>query len=211
MSVSTYRQVSEKIRTEYYRGIPPQEATFSLRFVAQLVSEEYPVIARQNAFENSNAGETTYSNDTFITTFSNITVKYDSVLLVKYIPLPTIPTALSSNQEIEKVWPVGARKVQLIPMNNRSKFAQDGLPPLKNIVLYYIENGNLVFDNTTYFDFGAVNVNMVGAMPDGYLLDQPLMMPKGYESLLSERVIKRLLTTSGKQRDIINDSVITNP
>lgn len=211
MSVSTYRQVSEKIRTEYYRGIPPQEATFSLRFVAQLVSEEYPVIARQNAFENSNAGETTYSNDTFITTFSNITVKYDSVLLVKYIPLPTIPTALPSNQEIEKVWPVGARKVQLIPMNNRSKFAQDGLPPLKNIVLYYIENGNLVFDNTTYFDFGAVNVNMVGAMPDGYLLDQPLMMPKGYESLLSERVIKRLLTTSGKQRDIINDSVITNP
>lgn len=211
MSVSTYRQVSEKIRTEYYRGIPPQEATFSLRFVAQLVSEEYPVIARQNAFENSNAGETTYSNDTFITTFSNITVKYDRVLLVKYIPLPTIPTALPSNQEIEKVWPVGARKVQLIPMNNRSKFAQDGLPPLKNIVLYYIENGNLVFDNTTYFDFGAVNVNMVGAMPDGYLLDQPLMMPKGYESLLSERVIKRLLTTSGKQRDIINDSVITNP
>lgn len=200
--------MSDKIRTEYYRGVPPQEAEFSLRFVSQLISEEYAAITRLNAFENSNASEVTYSNDTFIATFSNITVQYDSTLLVRYINLPSIPTALPNNQEIEKVWPVGARKVQIIPITNRSKFSQDMLPPVRNKVLYYIENGRLVFDNTTYFDFDAVNVNMIGAMPDGYLLDQTLLIPKNYESLLTNNVMKRLLITAGRGRDVLNDSVI---
>lgn len=206
---TTYRAQADKIRTEYYRGVPPQEASFSLRFVAQLISEEYAAITRQNAFENSNAQEVTYSNDTFIATFSNITVLTDTTLLVRYINLPSIPTALPNNQEIQKVWPVGARKVQIIPITNRSKFSQDMLPPLRNKVLYYIENGRLVFDNNTYFDFTAVNVNMIGAMPDGYLLDQILLIPKNYEAMLSERVMKRLMETAPRGRDTINDSTIS--
>lgn len=208
MAKTTYRLLSDLIRTEYYRGIPPQEASFSIRFIAQLISEEYAAIARQNAFENSNAGDVTYSNDTFIATFSNITVLSDTTLLTRYINLPSIPTALPNNQEIQKVWPVGARKVQIIPITNRSKFSQDLLPPIKNQVLYYIQDGKLIFDNNTAFDFAAVNVNMIGAMPDGYLLDQVLLLPKGYESTLSERVIKRLLVTAARGRDVINDGNI---
>jgi hypothetical protein len=208
MAQTTYRLLADLIRTEYYRGLPPQEASFSPRFVAQLISEEYAAIARQNAFENSNLGEVTYTNDTFIATFPNITVKTDSVLLTRYIDLPSIPTALPNNQEIQKVWPVGARKVQIIPITNKSKFSQDLLPPLRNKVLYYIENGRLVFDNNTAFNFGAVNVNMIGAMPDGYLLDQVILMPKNYESMLSERVMKRMLDTASRPRDVINDATI---
>lgn len=204
---TTYRIQAEKILTTFYRGVRSDDSSFSLRHVAQLISEEYAAVTRQNAFENSHAGETTYANDTFISTFKNITVLTDTVLGVKYIPLPSIPTALPCNQEIEKIWPVGARKIQIVLIANRSKFSQDGLPPMRGYVLCYIENGNLVFDNPTAFDFRAVNVNLIGAMPDGELLDAELLMPKNYEALISERVIARLLSTANRPKDLLNDSV----
>jgi hypothetical protein len=210
MSVTTYRIQAQKIQTTYYRGTPNQSATFTLVHIAQLVSEEMASFAFDNAVMNSKAGETFYSNDTFIATFPNITIQFDNVLNQKYVPLPSIPTALPSNQEIQKVWPVNpigqsARKVQIVVMSNRSKFSQDMLPPVRGMVLSYIENGNLVFDNTTAFNFSAVNMNLIGAMPNGVLLDQTLLLPKNYESQLSTKVIERLMQTAARGRDEIND------
>jgi len=205
--ITTYRTQAEKILTTYYRGIRAQESNFSLRHVAQLISEELAYFAGVNAGQNRQAGETFYSNDTFIATFKNIAIQTDSVLLTKFIPLPSIPTALPSNQEIQKVWPVGGRKIQIIPIPNRSKFSQDLLPPIKGKVLYYIEDGNIVFNNPTMFDFPAVNINLIGAMPDGYLLDQTLLLPKNFEGELSSRVIQRLELTAHKKPDLINDAV----
>lgn len=205
--VSTYRIQSEKILTEFYRGTRSDDANFSQRFVAQLISEEYAALTRQNAIENSQMGETTYANDTFISTFKNITVLTEPTLLYKYIPLPAIPTALPCNQEIQKIWPVGSRKIQIVLIANRSKFSQDLLPPMRGFVLAYVENGNLVFDNPSAFDFSAVNVNLIGAMPNGELLDAELLLPKNYESILSQRVIARLLQTANRPKDILNDSI----
>jgi hypothetical protein len=167
-------------------------------------------MAFDNAVMNSKAGETFYSNDTFIATFPNIAIQFDSVLNQKYIPLPSLPTALPANQEIQKIWPVNpagvsSRKIQIAYMSNRSKFSQDMLPPVRGMVLCYGENGNLVFDNTTAFNFGAVNVNLIGAMPNGTLLDAELLLPKNLEGTLSSRVIQRLLQTSNRPRDIKND------
>lgn len=204
---TTYRIQADKISIEYYRGIPDSTATFTLQFISQLISEEMAALAFDNAVMNSKAGETFYTADTFIATFPNIAVQYDSALLQYYIPLPSLPTSLPSNQEIQKIWPVGARKVQIVYISNRSKFSQDMLPPIRNTVLCYGENGNLVFDNPTAFNFSAVNVNLVGAMPNGNLLDATLLLPKNYESQLSSKVIARLLQTAARGRDVKNDEV----
>ena len=212
MSVTTYRIQADKIQIEYYRGIPDQTATFTPPFIAQLISEEMAALAFENAVGNSKVGETFYTNDTFIATFPNIALQYDSVLNQKYIPLPSLPTALPSNQEIQKIWPINpagtsARKVQIVYIDNRSKFSQDMLPPVRGMVLCYVENGNLVFDNTTAFNFSAVNINLIGAMPNGTLLDATLLLPKNMESILSTRVINRLNQTANKPRDEKNDEV----
>jgi hypothetical protein len=205
--ITTYRQQSEKIQIAYYRGITDQSATFTLNFIAQLVSEEMASLAFDNAVMNSKSGETFYTNDTFIATFPNISVQYDNVLLQYYIPYPSIPTSLPSNQEIQKIWPVGARRVQIVYISNRSKFSQDMLPPIRNTILAYGENGNLVFDNRTNYPLTAVNLNLVGAMPNGALLDATLLLPKNYESMLSTKVIGRMLQTAQRQRDVKNDEV----
>jgi len=211
MPITSYRNIAEKILTTYARGIRSDDEDFSLRHVAQLVSEEMAAMAHQNAIENSNWGETTYTNDTFITTFKNITILTDSDHR-KYIPLPSLPTALPNNQEIEKVWPVVGNtftkptKVEIVPMNSRSTFAQGLLPAMRGFLLYYVEGVNLYFYDPDRVRFGAVNVNMVGAMPDGELLDAPLTLPKNYEGVLSQKVIARLLQTANRPKDVLNDS-----
>lgn len=205
--VSSYRNLSDKIQILYYRGIPNQSATFTTQFICQIISEEMAALAFENAVSNSKAGENFYTSDTFIATFTNIAVQYDSVLKQQYIPLPSLPTALPSNQEIQKIWPVGSRKIEIIYIANRSTFSQNLLPPMRGYILCYGENGNLVFDNPTAFSITAVNVNLVGAMPDGSLLDATLLLPKNMESILSSRVIARLLATGNRPRDIKNDEI----
>ncbi len=211
---STYRTVAEKIRTTFYKGLPSDDATFSLRFIAQLISEEMASLARDNATSNSNLGETTYANDTFIATFKNQAVLTDTAGGFKYVPLPSIPTALPCNQEIQKIVPLingkAATKRQILLITNRSKLSQDMLPTIRGFVLAYVENGNLIFDNTTAYNFTAVNLNLIGAMPDGSLLDTVLLLPKNYEPILSEKIIKRLLETSNRHRDILNDAQPAN-
>jgi hypothetical protein len=177
----TYQQISEQIRTMLYDGIPSDDAAFSLRFIAELVAQEVAVQARKNAFENSNAGETTYANDTFTSTFTNVTVTYNSTLKQNYSVLPQIPTALPNNQEIVNITPVGilGRRRQIVLMKNKDKFMQDMLPPVRGFILAYIEDGKLYYDNIQEYMFTAVNITMVGAISStGDLLSANLNVPK---------------------------------
>jgi hypothetical protein len=205
----TYQQISEQIRTMLYDGIPSDDAAFSLRFIAELVAQEVAVQARKNAFENSNAGETTYANDTFTSTFTNVTVTYNSTLKQNYSVLPQIPTALPNNQEIVNITPVGilGRRRQIVLMKNKDKFMQDMLPPVRGFILAYIEDGKLYYDNIQEYMFTAVNITMVGAISStGDLLSANLNVPKSSESEIIGKIFQMLRASKGLPEDVVNDA-----
>jgi hypothetical protein len=205
----TYQQISEQIRTMLYDGIPSDDAAFSLRFIAELVAQEVAVQARKNAFENSNAGETTYANDTFTSTFTNVTVTYNSTLKQNFSVLPQIPTALPNNQEIVNITPVGilGRRRQIVLMKNKDKFMQDMLPPVRGFILAYIEDGKLYYDNIQEYMFTAVNITMVGAISStGDLLSANLNIPKSSESEIIGKIFQMLRASKGLPEDVVNDA-----
>lgn len=205
----TYQQISEQIRTMLYDGIPSDDAAFSLRFIAELVAQEVAVQARKNAFENSNAGETTYANDTFTSTFTNVTVTYNSTLKQNFSVLPQIPTALPNNQEIVNITPVGilGRRRQIVLMKNKDKFMQDMLPPVRGFILAYIEDGKLYYDNIQEYMFTAVNITMVGAISStGDLLSANLNVPKSSESEIIGKIFQMLRASKGLPEDVVNDA-----
>jgi len=209
MAGTSYKKISEQIRTMYYQGIPQDDASFSLRYIAELVAQEVAFQARKNAFENSNAGETTYSNDTFTSTFTNVAVTIDTVLNQKYSVLPQIPSALPNNQEIVSISPLGikGRRRQIVLMKNKDKFMQDMLEPIRGFILAYIENGNLYYDNVQEYMFSAVNITMIGAVSStGDLLDAILNVPKSVELDIIDRVYQRLRQTKGIPQDVVNDA-----
>lgn len=205
----TYQQISEQIRTMLYGGIPSDDAAFSLRYIAELVAQEVAVQARKNAFENSNAGETTYANDTFTSTFTSVAVVYNSTLKQNYSVLPQIPAALPNNQEIVSITPLGilGRRRQIVLMKNKDKFMQDMLPPVRGFILAYIEDGKLYYDNIQEYMFTAVNITMVGAISStGDLLSANLNVPKSVESEIIGKIFQMLRASKGLPEDVMNDA-----
>ena len=205
----TYQQISEQIRTMLYGGIPSDDAAFSLRYIAELVAQEVAVQARKNAFENSNAGETTYANDTFTSTFTSVAVTYNSTLKQNYSVLPQIPAALPNNQEIVNITPVGilGRRRQIVLMKNKDKFMQDMLPPVRGFILAYIEDGKLYYDNIQEYMFTSVNITMVGAISStGDLLSANLNVPKSVESEIIGKIFQMLRASKGLPEDVMNDA-----
>ena len=205
----TYQQISEQIRTMLYGGIPSDDAAFSLRYIAELVAQEVAVQARKNAFENSNAGETTYANDTFTSTFTSVAVVYNSTLKQNYSVLPQIPAALPNNQEIVNITPLGilGRRRQIVLMKNKDKFMQDMLPPVRGFILAYIEDGKLYYDNIQEYMFTSVNITMVGAISStGDLLSANLNVPKSVESEIIGKIFQMLRASKGLPLDVMNDA-----
>lgn len=205
MAVTTYGYISEQILTTYYKGIRNDDSQYSLRHIASMVAQEVAVMARKNAFENSNNGDVTYMNDTFITTYKNVPVLLDNVSKEKYCDLPAVPVALPNNQEIVAVSLNTKTNKQFIPIKNKDRFMQAFLRPIKGVVYFYAENGRLYFDNPDNFQFSALTLKMAGALPSGSIVDAPLNIPKNYESEIIDKVLNRLLTMSRLGQDLTND------
>lgn len=205
MAATTYAYISEQILTAYYKGVRSDDSSYSLKFIASMVAQEVAVMARKNAFENSNNGDITYSNDSFISTFKNVAVVTDPVTKEKYSVLPSIPAALPNNQEIVSVSINKKSSKTFIPMKNKDRFAQSFLPCIRGVVYYYIEDGKLFYDNADGFIFPNVTISMIGAAPNGNILDAQLNIPKNYESEIIDKVLNRLLTLSRLGTDMVND------
>lgn len=196
--------LAEKIQTTYYRGIASDDVAFTLRHIAQLCAEEIAAMATTNAFENSRGGETTFANDQFISTYTNQTVSFSTDLQSSYVALPASPAGIPATSGITII-PYGARKVQIIMMKQKDRFSQSFLDPIPNVILAWVENNQILLDGPTAYMPAAVNLKLVGAIPNGNLLSAPINCPKSYEPVISENVIKRLLATSSRPRNIVEN------
>lgn len=210
MAGTTFQQLAEKISTTFYEGIPNDEVKFSLVHIAQLAAEEIAAMAIQDAYGNSKLQEATFSNDQFITTYTGLDVLIDPVQNLKYVPLPASPASLPIGREIQAISPVNpagqsSRKVQIVMMRNKDRFMQNYLDPIPGVVLGFVQNNGVYFDNSTPFNFSAVNMNLIGAMPSGDLMAAIINCPKSYEGIISQNVINRLLKLQGKPRETIEN------
>lgn len=206
MAAKTYKKFAEEIRTAFYAGIASDEASFSLKFFAELIGQEVAEYARINAFENSNQGELTFVNDSFITTYKNLPVLYDTQGKYYYTTLPDIPPALPRNQEITRISPVGSNRREIFPMSQKDKGVQDLLPQLPNAMLYYTEGGTIIYDNITYTPPVSVDLRMIGTVPSGNLLDATLNLSKNYQFAIMTKILGTL-DPMRFRKDIINNAV----
>lgn len=204
--MTTYRKISEIILDRHYGGIQSDDATISLRHVAELVAMEVAYAAKKSAFENSNAGEAFYANDQFNSVFNNLPLLTDGVTLEKYVELPATPAGLPNNQEITSVAFTACPNCKVVPLKQKDTFAQGFLEMPKNIRNYKVENGRVVFINLPAIIVGPVSMKMVGAISGPTLLDSVLNIPKSDETEIIDRVLLKLNPRNTISRDILNDA-----
>lgn len=201
---TTYRKLSQLIIDAHYNGVPLPEAAITQRFVAERIATKVAKYATISAFGNSKQGETTYSNDQFISTFYNQPLLTDAVTADKYIVLPATPAGLPNNREIVQVSFTGSPNVHVIPMQSKDDFMESLLPDISgDMVLYRLENGNLVFRKLPAIINSPVNVKMVGAVPGATLLDSVLNIPKEVEDAIMLEVLNELVNNYKVQPQLI--------
>lgn len=206
---TTYKKLAQLIRDEYYLGHPSDDASLSLRFFAELIAQEVAEMATMNAFENSNQGDSTYSNDAFISVYRGLQLQVRSNG-DKYIVLPATPTALPNNQEISEVEINGSRCIPAVPVTGRQTFALRLINKISNILMFKREGGEIVFQGSTALLEGTADVKLIGAVSGSDLLTSDLNIPKNYESKIMTKILSKLLPMKNRPIDYVNDSV-SNP
>lgn len=206
----TYRKLSELIIDRHYNGIPSDDATVTLRHVAELVfmevAKETTRQIKQSAIEASNAGEAFYANDQFTTVYNSLKLKSDPITKEKYVTMPAIPVTLVNNQEIASVAFTACPNVKVVPIKQKDTFAQTFLPMPSHIKNYKVENDRIVFINLHNIVTGDVSLKLVGAMPLNMILDANIDLPQDSMSVIQDAVMLKLNPRLTVQRDIINDS-----
>jgi len=203
----TIGKLAEEILTEYYKQIKNDNSNYSLRHIAELVATEIAVQAWASSIESSKLGESTYSNDQFITPFFNLTLLTDSNGN-KYVPMPNTPAGLPQQREVAYVGFVGNNKDQCFPMRNKDLFMQQLSNTPKWMILYYVEGQNIVFYNLSKMVTANVNMKLVGAIPTGTeIVDLPINAPKNVQSAIFDKILGRMLPQRNVLPDNVNDNV----
>lgn len=191
--ISTYRFLSEFILNQHYAGMPTPEHAITQRHIAERIAVKVAKFAKVNAFENSNAGDTTFANDQFVSVFYNKPLLTNELTGDKYFILPATPSGLPKNTEITQISFSGSPNVHVIPCLQKDTFMESLMPPLPpSIVLYKIETGNAVFINLPAIINSPVNVKMVGSISGATLLDSELNVPKDTEDAIVTEILQEL-------------------
>lgn len=207
MAQQTYGRFAEIIITAYYKEVRSDNANYSLRTIAEMIAHEVAYFAKVNAIEQDRLGESVFANDNFISTYWGLPLLTD-VNDNKYIVMPQTPAGLPLGREIAYVGFTGNKKIQVIPMRNKDRFMQSFANTPKFMVLCYVENGNIVFENISSLVTGPIDLKLVGAIPSGtQLVDCVLNIPKDTESLIFDRILGRLNSIRGVMPDMVNDNV----
>jgi hypothetical protein len=197
-NISTFKQLSEFIQTQHYNGHASPDAEITQPHIAQRIAVKLAKMAKISAFENSNQGETTYASDQFITPFYNLALLTNSATGEKYCVLPATPVGLPKGTEFTQVSFTGAPNVHVIPMSQKDDFVESILPPLPSkIVLYKIENGNIVFRSLPAIINSPVNVKMIGAISGATLMSSVLNCPKDFEDRIVTEILQELAQEYG--------------
>lgn len=191
--ITTYRILSEFIQTQHYNGFASPSAQITQPHIAQRIAVKVAKMAKISAFENGNQGDTAYANDQFITPFYNLPLLTNSIG-EKYVVLPATPVGLPKGTEFVQVSFAGAPQIHVIPMLQKDDFVESILPPLPSrIVLYKIENGNIVFRSLQPIINSPVNLKMIGVISNpGSLMDSVLNIPKDYEDRIVMEILQEL-------------------
>ncbi len=194
MAQVTYRKFSQIVLDAHYNGFGLPEAPISERFIAERAAMKVAKWAAISAFSNSKEGDVTYSNDQFISVFYNCPLLTNASTGDKYSVLPATPAGLPNGREIEQISFTGYPNAQVIPCQNRMAFAESLLPKLpQDIILYKVEDGNVVFMDLPAIITSTVNMKLIGAIPTGTtILDAYMNVPKDVQDGIFVELINEL-------------------
>jgi len=202
----------ERILRQIYNGQPSDDSSITYNLVNQWLNDAIGLVAKKNYTDGIQMDGIAYVNNSFYTTFKDLTVELGSIDNVTYsIDLPQIPVALGKNEGIATLQFVKDKLASqtAIPLSMNQVAYIDNLRPIQNKILYWTEGKNIYAKSLIPLTSYTANVRMVSG-GDSTDLESTLIVPDDYVPMIVEYIKGQLAFERSRPIDTSNDGVDNN-
>jgi hypothetical protein len=202
----------ERILRQIYNGQPSDDSSITYNLVNQWLNDAIGLAAKKNYIDGIQMDGIAYVNNSFYTTFKDLTVELGNIDNVTYsIDLPQIPVALGKNEGIATLQFVKDKLASqtAIPLSVNQVAYIDNLRPIQNKILYWTEGKNIYAKSLIPLTSYTANVRMVSG-GDSTDLESTLIVPDDYVPMIVEYIKGQLAFERSRPIDTSNDGVDNN-
>lgn len=196
----------EKILRSVYGEQPSDDSNITYNLANIWLNEGIALAAKQNYKDNIAIDGIGYVNNSFYTSFKNLTVSADEQFTYK-VTLPEIPLGIGSNEGINTLQFIdtnGQVSLPCIPLAERQVTFYQGMRPIPNKILFYSEGIFIYAKSTILLNQYTAKVTMISG-GDSSDLDSVLNVPADYLTLASDYIIQKLTIERNTPTDKTND------
>ena len=203
----TRRQFIEQVRRLIYGDQPSAEANITVNLVNIWLNQAIGIAAQKNYYDSLKIDGVSYINNSFYTTFKNISIAQDEQFLWK-ITLPQIPLGLGQNDGLSKLQIKDSDSTQISQpviwlTQNQTTFVQN-MRPIPNKILAYSQGKYVYIISTLLLNLYTAQVTMVSG-GDSTDLDSVLNVPDDYIPVMIEFLKNQLMAQRLAPQDRTDD------
>jgi hypothetical protein len=199
----------ERILRQVYNGQPSDDSNITYNLVNQWLNDAIGLAVKKNYTDNIQMDGVAYVNNSFYSTFTNITINAETVDTVTYsIALPVIPYALGRNEGVAMLQFVGDKKTSqtAIPLSMNQVAYQEQLRPIQNKILYWIEGKKIYVKSAIPLTSYKATLRLISG-GDSSDLTSTLVVPDDYIPHIIEYIKGQLAFERSRPIDQSNDGV----
>jgi len=199
----------ERIRRLIYNGQPSDDATITVGLVNNYLDDAIAFAAKTNYKDNAQLDGIAYVNNSFYTTFKNLSVVSDEQFVWK-ISLPQIPIGIGATEGVSTlVFKDSASRQLSYPViwlsENQRSFAK-GMRTIPNKLLAYPQGGSIFVESTILLSQYTAQATMISG-GDSSDLDSTLNVPSDYFPMMQQYIVQQLLLEHSQLLDAANDGL----
>lgn len=204
----TRRQYIEMIRRQIYGGQPSDDASITVNLVNKWLNFGVAAAARQSYVDTMKMEGIAYVNNSFYTTFKNLTVSKDENFLWK-IELPQIPLGIGANEGISTLkFKSDTNEISypVIWLTMNQLAFHRGMREIPNKLLAYPEGQYVYVKSTIQLSQYTASATMISGGLDTDL-DSTINVPDDYFMAITAYIQQQLLIEKAQPVDSTNDGL----
>jgi hypothetical protein len=210
--LETRRSLIQRIQRIIYNSYPEHNATITEPLVNRYINDAIAVAAKNNYVESIKLDGISYVNNSFYTTYKDLTITQDEVNLYKF-SLLSVPIGIGVNEGVATV----ELKDELhnisypaIPLSINQVGYERGMRVIPNKTLYWYENNTVYLKSTLPLNNYTAKVRMIsGSNSDD--LDSTLNLPSEAIPEIIAYCVKYLMIERNNKQDLTNDGRDNSP
>lgn len=204
--MSTRRHYLQRQLRQIYGGFPKDDAEITINLINSWLNDAIAAAAQLNYRDSIKLDGVAYINNSFYTTYKNISFTKESAFLFK-AQLPQVPVGLGRNEGVHTLqflMPDGGYSQTAIPLSQYQVGYNFSMKPIPNKIMYWYEGDDLFVQSTLPLNTYTAKTTMVSpGNPED--LDSVINVPEDYFDFITQYLIRNLSIQRGQPVDAQND------